>query len=112
VSPFHVHIIPIKYDGNVREVSDLIFKQLDSAGVEVLFDDRGERPGVKFMDADLIGIPFRVTVGEKGLKDGKVELFNRKTGDRELMKVKDAAVQLKKRIAEEIKIYEDMADEK
>ncbi len=112
VSPFHVHIIPIKYDGNVREVSDLIFKQLDSAGVEVLFDDRGERPGVKFMDADLIGIPFRVTVGEKGLKDGKVELFNRKTGDRELMKVKDAAGQLKKRIAEEIKIYEDMADEK
>jgi prolyl-tRNA synthetase len=50
-------------------------------GVEVLLDDRDERPGTKFKDADLVGIPFRVTVGEKAAKEGKVEIRTRKTGE-------------------------------
>ena len=54
--------------------------KLETAGFDVLLDDRDERPGVKFKDADLVGIPFRITVGKK-VSDGKVEVFHRSTGE-------------------------------
>ena len=66
----------------------------DSPGgqIDVLIDDRDERPGVKFKDADLIGIPLRITIGDKGLKEGKVELKARRTGsDTESVPVENAA---------------------
>ena len=80
MAPFGVAIAPVGYDRNeaVRTIADRLHDELESAGVEVLLDDRGERPGVMFADLELIGIPHRVTVGERGLKDGKVEYQNRR----------------------------------
>jgi prolyl-tRNA synthetase len=75
LAPFTVAIAPVGYDRNqaVREAADRLYGELQSAGVEVLLDDRGERPGVMFADLELIGIPHRVTIGERGLKEGNVE---------------------------------------
>ena len=69
VAPFHVHIIPIKYDGEVKAACDTVAAELAEAGIETLLDDRDERAGVKFNDADLIGIPYRITVGDRNLKN-------------------------------------------
>ncbi|MBL8050554.1 MAG: hypothetical protein JNM46_04975 [Anaerolineales bacterium] len=66
---------------NTKEKADEIYNQLQSAGITVLFDDRDERAGVKFNDADLIGCPLRITVGEKALQNGMVELKIRKTNE-------------------------------
>jgi prolyl-tRNA synthetase len=75
MAPFQVAIAPIGYRKNttVRNVADRLHDEMQSAGIEVLLDDRDERPGVMFADLELIGIPNRITVGERGLKDGKVE---------------------------------------
>jgi prolyl-tRNA synthetase len=75
MAPFQVAIAPIGYRKNaeVKNVADHLHDELQSAGIEVLLDDRDERPGVMFADLELIGIPHRITVGERGLKDGKVE---------------------------------------
>jgi prolyl-tRNA synthetase len=64
----------------VRAAADRLHDELESAGVEVLLDDRGERPGVMFADLELIGVPHRVTIGERGLKDDKVEYQSRRDG--------------------------------
>jgi len=75
MAPFAVAIAPVAYDRNatVREFADRLYRALAEAGIEVLLDDRGERPGVMFADLELIGIPHRVTIGERGLKEGIVE---------------------------------------
>jgi prolyl-tRNA synthetase len=75
LAPFAVAIAPVGYDRNegVRALADKLHDELESASIEVLLDDRGERPGVMFADLELIGIPHRVTIGDRGLKDGKVE---------------------------------------
>ena len=75
MAPFAVAIAPIGYDRSeaVREQADRLYDALGKAGVEVLLDDRGERPGVMFADLELIGIPQRITIGERGLKEGIVE---------------------------------------
>jgi len=75
MAPFQVAIAPIGYRKNadVKTVADRLHDELQSAAIEVLLDDRDERPGVMFADLELIGIPHRITVGERGLKDGKVE---------------------------------------
>jgi prolyl-tRNA synthetase len=80
MAPFIVAIAPIGYDRNeaVRGAADKFHEELEAAGIEVLLDDRGERPGVMFADLELIGIPHRVTVGDRGLKDGKVEYQGRR----------------------------------
>ena len=70
---------------DVREAAESLYHQLLDSGIEVLLDDRDERPGIKFKDADLIGIPLRLVVGSKNLAEGKVELKDRKTGDVRLM---------------------------
>ena len=79
MAPFRVAIAPIGYKKNaeVRNVADRVHDELQSDGIEVLLDDRDERPGVMFADLELIGIPHRITVGERGLKDGKVEYQER-----------------------------------
>jgi len=79
MAPFQVAIAPIGYRKNpkVKNVADRLHNELQSAGIEVLLDDRDERPGVMFADLELIGIPHRITVGERGLKDGKVEYQER-----------------------------------
>jgi prolyl-tRNA synthetase len=73
VSPYPVHICMLSEDAEVKEATEKLEAELLAAGIEPLVDDRDVRPGVKFKDADLIGIPFRITVGARGLKDGIVE---------------------------------------
>jgi prolyl-tRNA synthetase len=82
LAPFSVAIAPIGYDrvSAVREAADGLHDELEAAGVEVLLDDRGERPGVMFADLELIGIPNRVTIGERGLNEGKLEYQSRRDG--------------------------------
>ncbi len=75
IAPFEVVILALQmHDPEVREAAENLYHALLEKGVDVLLDDRDDRPGVKFNDADLIGIPIRVTVGQKRLKEGKVEL--------------------------------------
>jgi prolyl-tRNA synthetase len=75
LAPFAVAIAPVGYDRSapVKSLADRLHDELEAAGVEVLLDDRGERPGVMFADLELIGIPHRITIGERGLKAGHVE---------------------------------------
>ena len=75
LAPYHALVVPLQPQNEaVMEVADKLAKELQDAGVEVLIDDREGRPGVKFKDADLIGIPLRIVVGERGLKEGTVEV--------------------------------------
>ena len=85
IAPFHVIITPIKYEGQAKEVADRLHKELSARGVDVLVDDRDQRPGVKFKDADLIGIPLRIVLGDKGLAAGQVELKARSKKDPEMV---------------------------
>ncbi|NIM03715.1 proline--tRNA ligase [bacterium] len=104
IAPFQVLILPVNYEHEkTRAISDRIYEQLESAGQEVLMDDRDERAGVKFKDADLIGIPIRVTVGEKTLAKNMVELKLR--GEKEVREIQPDQVQ--KLITELMKEKED-----
>jgi prolyl-tRNA synthetase len=78
LAPFHVVIVPVNWnDDRLRTTATQLHEQLEECGVEVLLDDRDERPGVKFKDADLVGYPLRVTVGPRALERGAVELKGR-----------------------------------
>jgi prolyl-tRNA synthetase len=84
IAPFQLLLLPINYkDKPTRDVVDSLYQGLQENGIDVLLDDRDERPGVKFKDADLIGIPLRVTIGAKGLEKGCIELRRRQTGKTE-----------------------------
>ena len=85
-----VTIIQPKDEENLR-IGEEIYETLSHRGVEVLFDDRDVRPGVKFADAELIGIPYRVTIGPKGIADGVVELVPRATGETMLVPFEEIA---------------------
>ena len=75
LAPYHVVVVPLQVqNAAVLERAEQLEKALAAAGLDVLIDDRDQRPGVKFKDADLIGIPLRVVVGERGLKDGTIEI--------------------------------------
>ena len=80
IAPFQVVLVPINLQksARVREVSDRLYAELSAAGVEVLYDDRDARPGVKFADAELLGIPHRLVVAERGLEAGKLEYRHRR----------------------------------
>jgi prolyl-tRNA synthetase len=80
IAPFHVALVPIGYGKSaaVREAADSIYRELSDSGLEVLLDDRDERPGVMFADMELIGIPHRIVVGERGLKDKMIEYQGRR----------------------------------
>jgi prolyl-tRNA synthetase len=82
LSPFELVICPIGYQRSeaVRQAADALYAQLQAAGVDVMLDDRVERPGAMFADWELIGVPFRLTVGDRGLKEGKVEWQVRRPG--------------------------------
>ena len=79
IAPFEVVICPIGLDRSpdVRAAAEALHDELQALGVDVILDDRGERPGAMFADWELIGIPLRVVVSERGLKDGRVELQGR-----------------------------------
>ncbi len=81
IAPYTVHVIPLGLDdAKVREAAFSVYEKLQARGIDILIDDRPESPGVKFKDADLVGIPLRVTVGKKSLEKGDVEFKERKTG--------------------------------
>jgi prolyl-tRNA synthetase len=95
VAPFKVIILNLKAgDGATDAASEELYKSLGARGVEVLYHDRDERPGAKFAVADLIGIPWQVMVGPRGLAEGKVEVKRRADGTRELMRPADAVERL------------------
>ena len=96
LTPFDVivTITNIKQD-NVREAGEKLYNDLQSAGLEVLLDDRDERAGVKFKDADLIGVPYRITIGKKAA-DGVVELFDRRTKQSEDVKISDVVAHVQR----------------
>ena len=86
VAPFKVAILNLKQgDAATDGACDRLYNDLTAKGVEVLHNDLDERAGAKFANADLIGLPYQVMVGPRGLAEGKVEVKNRKTGEKELM---------------------------
>jgi prolyl-tRNA synthetase len=104
IAPFQILLLPVnlKID-QLQETAEQLYQNLLEEKVEVLYDDREETPGVKFKDADLIGIPLRVTLGEKNLKKGLVEVKKRRTGEILLVKKEEAVSQIKEMIAQEIR---------
>ncbi|MBI3301686.1 MAG: proline--tRNA ligase [Deltaproteobacteria bacterium] len=105
LAPVAAQIVPVNWnDPTIRQVAEDLYAKLLTAGVEVLLDDRDERPGVKFKDADLLGIPLRVTVGAKSLARGMVELKRRtdtQTSEVALGQVVDVIIGASKGVASE-----------
>jgi prolyl-tRNA synthetase len=88
VAPYEVGIVPVNLkDSASVDEAERIYQELRSSGIDVVIDDRDTRPGVKFADQELVGIPLRITVGPKGLAAGEVELFSRQTGEQESVPV-------------------------
>ncbi len=95
VAPFNVGILNLKVgDSGTDTTCETLYRALSARGLDVLYDDRDERPGTKFATADLIGLPWQILVGPKGLAEGKVELKRRATGERELLTVDDVLAKL------------------
>ncbi len=80
VAPFHVHLVRLGKQDAARQAADALYDELTTAGIAVLYDDRDETAGVKFNDADLIGAPLRLVVGDRFLSDGLVEIKQRTRG--------------------------------
>lgn len=100
IAPFLVEIVPLKMEDQAQaEAAETIYRELTEVGIDVLIDDRDERPGVKFNDADLVGVPIRLTIGAKSLKDGKVEMKARSSSEMELVALSDV-VEAVQRLAE------------
>ncbi|MFO0737880.1 MAG: proline--tRNA ligase [Labilithrix sp.] len=101
IAPYQVHLVTIGQDAPVLETAKKLYDDLRAGGIDVLWDDRDERPGVKFKDADLLGMPFRVTIGAKALANGNVEMKPRTEADpkkAELIPVADVARVLTERV--------------
>lgn len=97
IAPFEVTIVPIGYQKSeqVQKTTDELYQKLMSLGVEVLLDDRKERPGVMFADSDLMGIPHRIVIGDRLLEKGLLEYKNRRTGETEEMAISDISETLR-----------------
>lgn len=92
IAPFEVVLCPMGYDRSesVRAEADRLYAELKAAGIDVILDDRGERPGVMFADWELIGVPHRLVIGDRGLKEGKVEYQGRRDAEATLLPAADA----------------------
>lgn len=97
IAPFEVGIVPMGYfkSDAVQSAADQLYADLKAAGIDVVLDDRNERPGVMFADMELIGIPHRVVIGERGLKDGQLEYKGRRETDATMIAQSDIIVMLK-----------------
>jgi prolyl-tRNA synthetase len=102
IAPFNVYMVPINLHKSprVQEACDRIHDELTSRGIDVLYDDRSARPGVKFADCDLVGIPHRIVVGERGLDSGKLEYKHRRESETEEVAIETLGDFLEKQIAE------------
>jgi prolyl-tRNA synthetase len=104
IAPFQVLILPVNINiGLLKEAAEQLYQTFLENRIEVLYDDREETPGVKFKDADLIGIPLRVTLGEKNLKKGLAEIKKRRTGEILLVKKEEALSKIKEMIDQEMR---------
>jgi prolyl-tRNA synthetase len=100
LAPFEALLVALNPDDpEVRRVADALYGELSERGIEVLYDDRDERPGVKFKDADLIGLPVRAVVGAKSLAQGKVEISRRRDRERLLVSPAEAAAKVAELLA-------------
>ena len=101
IAPFVVVLVPLNQHRSprVREVADRLYAELTDAGIETLYDDRDARPGVKFADAELLGIPHRIVVGERGLETGKLEYRGRRDAESTEFAVDNAVAFLRSRMA-------------
>ncbi len=97
IAPFHLAIVPIgmKKSEAVKTAAEQLHAELEAAGIEVLLDDRDERPGVMFADMELLGIPHRIVIGDRGLKEGMVEYQGRRDEKAQTIPLQDAAGRLK-----------------
>ena len=101
ITPFHAIVLPVNTaDYDALEPAEALYEELVGEGMEVLLDDRDLRPGPKFMDSELLGIPLRVTLGERNLKNGNVELYFRQEDRKDVVALGDV-VGLVKRFYEE-----------
>jgi prolyl-tRNA synthetase len=93
IAPYEVSLLSLAggKDPEVAEAADKLYAELTAKGIEVLYDDRDERPGVKFKDADLLGMPMQLVLGGKGLKNGIIEAKDRRTGEKRELKLADFA---------------------
>ncbi|MGE5526694.1 MAG: proline--tRNA ligase [Rhodospirillaceae bacterium] len=100
MAPFDLALVPIgmSKSARVRETVEKLYDELRKAGIDVLLDDRDERPGVMFADMELIGIPYRVVVGERGLKDGTIEFQGRRDAKAESVPLQSAVAFIKSRV--------------
>jgi len=100
LAPFHVALLPMKMDksSRVREATEALYKELSDAGIEVLLDDRKVRPGFMFADMELIGIPHRIVVGERGLDEGKLEYRGRTDSENSAIDIADIVNFIKERV--------------
>jgi prolyl-tRNA synthetase len=103
IAPYHVIVIPVNVkDDQQMETATRIYEELQQSGIEVVIDDRADRAGVKFKDADLIGFPLRITCG-KTLADGEVELKIRKTNEMQKVKTDEIVSVVQQLVNTEIK---------
>ncbi|MBQ2259646.1 MAG: proline--tRNA ligase [Spirochaetales bacterium] len=109
VAPYQVHLVSLVKD---TAIADKIYEDLVAAGIEVLYDDRKDTAGVKFADADLIGVPIRLTLGNRSIKEGKVEVKLRATGEVTSYAIEDLAAEIRAEIAKEQKKIDEAIVEK
>jgi prolyl-tRNA synthetase len=101
IAPFQIAIAPIGYgkSAEVKALADRLHEELEAAGIDVLLDDRDERPGVMFADLELIGVPHRITIGDRGLKQGQVEYVSRREGKPQMIEA-GSALDFAKRVVQ------------
>ena len=100
IAPFQVHMVALQADKpGVRETADKLYDELKAAGLDPLYDDRDETPGVKFNDADLLGMPIRVTVSPRNLDKGSLEVRLRTSTENELIPLEGAVEAIRARLA-------------
>ncbi|MBL8192095.1 MAG: proline--tRNA ligase, partial [Acidobacteria bacterium] len=109
IAPFQIVVTPLNVkDADAKATGDRIYDELNKAGVEVLYDDRDERAGVKLNDADLVGFPFQIRIGPKKLKEGKVEFYDRATKTSEDVAADQAVAIATQRIQQALRTLNDV----
>lgn len=96
IAPFHVHLLPVSQSATTADAAARLYAGLSAEGFEVLWDDRPDRAGVKFNDADLVGAPFQIVIGDKGLADGVVEVKVRRSGVKSRVAPSDVVAHLRR----------------
>ena len=101
IAPFQVAILPMNMHRSyrVKEVADRLYNELRAQGIDVLFDDRKERPGVMFADMELIGIPHTIVIGDRNLDNNQIEYKARRSDDKSLVNVDDVVAFIKEQLA-------------